>query len=89
MSATQTAMKVFSMKIDKTQLTQMIDLTILRLEATKEDVVRVCEEGKHFNFASVCLNPIWVSQTSKTLKGTGVKVNTVVGFSLWGNSNRG
>ena len=68
------------MNISSDQLARMIDHTLLRPEATRDEVEKVCEEGRCFNFATVCVNPAWVSLASKLLKGTGVKVNAVIGF---------
>jgi len=68
------------LNISSDQLARMIDHTLLRPEATRDEVEKVCEEGRCFNFATVCVNPAWVSLASKLLKGTGVKVNAVIGF---------
>lgn len=68
------------MSVNRAQLAKMIDHTLLRPEATREEVVRVCEEGKRYDFAAVCINPVWVSLASKLLHGSGVKADTVVGF---------
>ncbi len=63
-------------------LAALIDHTLLKPEATREDIVRVCREARQYGFASVCLNPCWVSLTAEQLRGTPVKVCTVVGFPL-------
>jgi deoxyribose-phosphate aldolase len=60
----------------------MIDHTILRPDATEADVTRICREAAQYGFASVCVNPYWVSLCSRLLVGTPVKVCTVVGFPL-------
>ena len=60
----------------------MIDHTILRADATKQDVRRVCEEARKYSFASVCVNAYWVPLVAAELAGTPVKVCTVVGFPL-------
>jgi deoxyribose-phosphate aldolase len=59
-----------------------IDHTILRADATREDVQRVCIEAKKYSFASVCINSYWVPLVSSLLAGSPVKVCTVVGFPL-------
>lgn len=59
-----------------------IDHTLLKPEATREQIIKLCEEAKEYNFASVCVNPFWVSLCKEQLKGTDVKVCTVVGFPL-------
>ena len=64
----------------KLKLAKMIDHTLLRPEATRDEVVRICEEGEHYGFASVCINPVWVSLASRLLRGSKVKVDTVIGF---------
>lgn len=66
--------------VDRARLAKMIDHTLLRPEATRNEVAKACEEGKRFGFASVCVNPTWVSLARRLLKGSGVKVDTVVGF---------
>lgn len=59
-----------------------IDHTILKPDATKEIVKKVCEEAKEHKFASVCVNPYYTRFASDQLKGTGVKVTSVIGFPL-------
>lgn len=59
-----------------------IDHTILKPETTKAQILALCEEAKAHDFASVCVNPTWVSLCADQLKGTDVKVCTVVGFPL-------
>jgi deoxyribose-phosphate aldolase len=60
----------------------LIDHTILKPEATRADVIKVCREAREYRFASVCVNPYWVPLVARELAGTGVKVCTVVGFPL-------
>ena len=60
----------------------MIDHTLLKPEATKSQIEKLCEEAKKYEFASVCVNPTWVNLSSTLLKGTNVKVCTVIGFPL-------
>jgi deoxyribose-phosphate aldolase len=64
------------------QLAAMIDHTLLKPEATEEQIRVLCEEAKEHGFASVCVNPYWVKQAAEWLKGSNVKVCTVVGFPL-------
>jgi deoxyribose-phosphate aldolase len=64
----------------------LIDHTILKPEATAEDVRKLCREAVRFSFASVCVNPYWVPLVAAELKGSPVKVCTVVGFPLGANS---
>lgn len=60
----------------------MIDHTLLKPDATNEQIKTLCQEAKEYHFASVCVNPYWVSLAAKELAGTEVKVCTVVGFPL-------
>lgn len=59
-----------------------IDHTLLKPEATRDEIVALCEEARRYRFASVCINPAWVRTAAELLRGTGVKVCTVVGFPL-------
>ena len=68
-------------------LASYIDHTLLKPIATKADILKLCEEAKQYHFASVCVNPCWVSLCAETLKGTGVKVCTVIGFPLGANTS--
>src|ERR687886_920741 len=60
----------------------LIDHTLLKPEATEDDIRRLCEEAARYHFASVCVNPTWVRAASCHLRGTGVPVCTVIGFPL-------
>jgi deoxyribose-phosphate aldolase len=66
----------------------LIDHTLLKPEAAYDDIVRICEEARQFRFASVCINPCWVSFAAEALANTGVRVCTVVGFPLGANDLR-
>ncbi|MEM5017439.1 deoxyribose-phosphate aldolase [Metabacillus indicus] len=61
---------------------KMIDHTLLKAEARKEQIVKHCEEAREYGFASVCVNPVWVKTAAEELKGSDVKVCTVIGFPL-------
>ena len=63
-------------------IAKYIDHTILKPEATAEDVKRLCAESKEYNFASVCVNACYTKLVSTELKGTDVKTCVVVGFPL-------
>ncbi|WP_432355206.1 deoxyribose-phosphate aldolase [Sporosarcina sp. A2] len=63
-------------------IANMIDHTLLKADATKDQVLELCKEAKQYNFASVCLNPTWVKTAAEELKGTSVKTCTVIGFPL-------
>ena len=64
----------------------LIDHTILKPEATRADVIKVCREARQYGFASVCINPYWVPLVRAELAGSKVKVCTVVGFPLGATS---
>ena len=64
----------------------MIDHTVLKATATKQDVVNVCNEAKENNFFSVCINPTHIELVKKELEGSNVKVCTVIGFPLGANT---
>ncbi|WP_438351875.1 deoxyribose-phosphate aldolase [Paenibacillus sp. FA6] len=63
-------------------LARMIDHTLLRADATKNEITKLTEEAKKYEFASVCVNPTWVSYAAEQLANTQVKVCTVIGFPL-------
>ncbi|MDG5470859.1 deoxyribose-phosphate aldolase [Jeotgalibacillus sp. ET6] len=63
-------------------IAKMIDHTLLKPEATKEQVTALCEEASEYGFMSVCVNPSWVRLSSEILHKTDVKVCTVIGFPL-------
>ena len=63
-------------------IARMIDHTLLKQDASSEAIVKLCAEAKEFHFASVCVNPGFVPLAAKELKGSDVKVCTVVGFPL-------
>jgi deoxyribose-phosphate aldolase len=65
---------------------KLIDHTVLKAETTKEQIEKLCAEAKEFKFASVCVNPTWVKLSASLLKGTEVKVCTVIGFPLGANT---
>jgi deoxyribose-phosphate aldolase len=67
-------------------IAKMIDHTLLKADTTKAQIVKLCEEAKQYGFASVCVNPTWVATAAELLKGTDVKVCTVIGFPLGANT---
>lgn len=66
------------------ELAKSIDYTILRADATPKDIKRVCTEAVQYSFATVFVNPCYVSLAYSFLRGTPVKVGTTVGFPLGG-----
>lgn len=68
------------------RLNKTIDHTILNPDATKDEVVKVIDEAKAYDFASVCLEPCWVTLAAERLADSDVKVCTVIGFPLGANT---
>ena len=69
------------------KLNKYIDHTILKPETTQEQVEKILSEAKEYDFASVCVNPTWVSLAAESLKDSDVKVCTVIGFPLGANTS--
>src|SRR5215472_17039024 len=63
----------------------LIDHTLLKPEATQEQISRLCEEAASFGFPTVCVNPWWIGLAASILRGTPVKVATTIGFPLGAN----
>jgi deoxyribose-phosphate aldolase len=61
-------------------LARFIDHTLLRPDATAAEIDRLCDEAREFGFASVCVNPTWVKRCAQRLRGSTVKVASVIGF---------
>lgn len=72
--------------MDKQQLASMIDHTILKADANKGSVEEICKEALEHKFASVCINPTNIELAASMLKGSEVKVCTVIGFPLGANT---
>lgn len=64
------------------KINQYIDHTLLKPESRQDQIDKLIREAKTYNFASVCINPTWVSYAAKALEGTDIKVCTVIGFPL-------
>ncbi len=75
------------MKEERKPIASYIDHTLLKADATMDDITRIAGEAASYGFASVCVNPCWVPLCRKLLEGTGVKVCTVVGFPLGASSS--
>ncbi len=67
---------------DKSEIAGWIDHTLLKAQATTEQVKKICHEAREYQFASVCLNPVFIPLAVKELEGSGVPVCTVIGFPL-------
>lgn len=60
----------------------LIDHTLLKADASRQEIEKLCKEAREFGFATVCINPTWVSLASRLLRGASTGVCTVVGFPL-------
>lgn len=69
-------------------LAHLIDHTLLKPDATQEQIAKICREAIENNFCSVCVNPYWVSSVAKMLQGSPVKVCAVIGFPLGATTTR-
>jgi deoxyribose-phosphate aldolase len=63
-------------------MNKYIDHTLLKQNATRQQIITLCEEARNYDFASVCVNPTWVKTCAQQLNGSDVKVCTVIGFPL-------
>lgn len=72
--------------IPSREIARYIDHTLLKPNATRDEIVKLCEEAKEYSFASVCINPAYVPLAAQLLQGTPVKVCTVIGFPLGATS---
>ncbi len=63
-------------------IAQLIDHTLLKPDARRQDIEELCREAAHYRFATVCVNPCWVALCARLLAGTSVLVCSVVGFPL-------
>lgn len=70
------------------RVADFVDHTLLRAEATRADIVRLCAEAREHRFAAVCVTPIWVVLCVRELAGSGVAVATVCGFPLGATTSR-
>jgi len=68
------------------QINKFIDHTLLKAFATSDEIRKLCEEAKKYNFKSVCVNPVYVSLAKECLEGSDVLVCTVIGFPLGANT---
>ena len=68
-------------------LAQVIDHTLLKPEATREQVESLCDEAVPYRFACAMVNPVWVPTAVEMMSGTGIPVGVVIGFPT-GNARR-
>jgi deoxyribose-phosphate aldolase len=62
------------------EFAKTVDHTLLKPDATEQEIVRLCEEASHYHFAAVCIPPSYVSLAARELRGADVKVATVISF---------
>jgi deoxyribose-phosphate aldolase len=62
-----------------------IDHTLLKSDATREQIIRLCNEALYFNFAAVCVSPWWIGLAASRLGGSPVQVSATIGFPLGAN----
>jgi len=72
--------------LKQSELASLLEHTLLRAFATQEDIDELCDEAVQHHLAAVAVNPSWTSYCAKRLHGSGVGVNTVVGFPLGANT---
>jgi len=70
------------------RVSDLVDHTLLKAEATRADIDKLCAEAAEHHFAAVCVNPTWVGACVERLAGSGVAVATVVGFPLGATTSR-
>lgn len=74
------------MELTQAQLAKYMDATLLKADATEEQIDQIIEEAKKYGTASICVNPYWVPRVHQALEGTDVKTCTVIGFPLGANT---
>ncbi|MEN6521175.1 MAG: deoxyribose-phosphate aldolase [Armatimonadota bacterium] len=73
------------MAFSKEQMAKVMDYTLLKPTATRDDVLRFCEQAKEHHFATVVVFPFWLPVAARELSGTDVKAATVIGFPYGAN----
>ncbi|MFN3396655.1 MAG: deoxyribose-phosphate aldolase [Thermodesulfovibrionales bacterium] len=68
--------------MSKSDLAKVIDYSLLKPEATLDDIKRLCEEAKRFGVYSICINPSFITIARDLLRGSDVKISSVIGFPL-------
>lgn len=76
------------MNLSGEEMARRIDHTLLRAEATRDQILRLCDEAVKYGFRAVCVNGRWVSAAAEKLHGTGVQVAAVVGFPLGADTTK-
>ncbi len=73
--------------LETSEIARYFDHTVLRPDAGKADILRLCQEAREYGFAAVCVNPVWVTLAAAELAGTKVATCTVSGFPLGASTN--
>lgn len=68
------------------ELNKYIDHTNLKQDMSEQDLIKLVNEAKEYDFFSICINPCWVKQASELLAGSNTKVCSVIGFPLGANT---
>lgn len=68
------------------KIAKYIDHTLLKADAKADEVEKLCQEARDYDFKTVCINPVWVDYAVELLEGTDVGVTTVIGFPLGANT---
>lgn len=68
-------------------LAHYVDHTLLKAEASRGEIQQLCQEAMNLRFFAVCVNPFWINECVTQLKGSSVKIATVVGFPLGANTS--
>ncbi len=76
------------MNLSGEEMARRIDHTLLKAEATRDQILRLCDEAVKYGFRAVCVNGRWVSAAAEKLHGTGVQVAAVVGFPLGADTTK-
>lgn len=79
---------VFPPRRPAIRVADFVDHTLLKAEATRAEILKLCAEAREYRFAAVCVNPTWVELCVRELYGTDVAVATVVGFPLGATTAR-
>ncbi len=74
--------RIANLGYDLISFAKLFDHTLLKPDSTEEDIHKLISEARYWGFHAVCVNPVWVKLCSSELKGTGIKVCSVIGFPL-------
>ena len=78
----QRIIALIEQEVDAAEIAAIIDHTLLKPDATRNDIETLCREARELGFATVCVNPAWVARAAAQLAGSRVRVCAVAGFPL-------